>query len=134
VDKARLEQSNRDTRIKTAVLVDPGLAVTFTKESLSAIDIPLSFINLGSVGHIPVSVLADQLAKDVPGAHYAQVDGADHFSFLPVCKPDAVALLTSIGEKDPICNAASDRDRRDIQTELKSLIVAEFQSAFSKAR
>ncbi len=128
VDKVRFEQPNHDTRIRAAVLVDPGLEVAFTKDSLKNIDIPLSFINLGSVGQIPVSVLSDQLAKDVPNARYAQVNGSNHFSFLPVCKPGSTELLKSVGEKDPICNPASDRDRSDIQAELKRLIVTEFQS------
>lgn len=128
VDKARFEQSNHDARIRTAVLVDPGLEVAFTKDSLKAIDIPLSFINLGSVGKIPVSVLSDQLARDVPHATYAQVDDADHFSFLPVCKPDAAEFLKSVGEIDPICEPAGPRDRRDIHAELVKLIVDAFQT------
>ncbi len=126
VDKARFEQSNHDARIRTAVLVDPGLEVAFTKDSLAAIDIPLTFINLGSVGHIPVSVLSDQLAKDVAKASYAQVDDADHFSFLPVCKPGATDFLKSVGEIDPICEPAGPRDRADIHEELKRLIVDAF--------
>lgn len=128
VDKARFEQSNRDVRIGAAVLVDPGLEVAFTKNSLATIDIPLTLINLGSVGKIPVSVLSDQLAKDVRGATYAQVDDANHFSFLPVCKPDATDLLKSLGEVDPICEPAGKRDRADIHEELKRLIVDAFNT------
>lgn len=127
VNKVRFEQSNRDERIRTAVLVDPGLEVAFTKDSLKAIPIPLSFINLGSAGHIPVSVLSDQLAKDVPHATYAQVNDADHFSFLPVCKPGAAEFLTSVGEIDPICTP-TDRERADIHAQLIKLIVDAFRT------
>lgn len=126
VDRARFEQSNHDDRIRAAVLVDPGLEVAFTKESLAGIDIPLSFVNLGSIGKIPVSVLSDELARNVPGATYAQVDDADHFSFLLVCKEGASAFLTSVGEVDPICEATS-RDRADIHAELVRIIVDGFQ-------
>lgn len=128
VDKARFEQSNRDARIRSAVLVDPGLEVAFTKDSLETIDIPMTFINLGSVGDIPVSVLSDQLAKDVPHAAYMQVDDSNHFSFLPVCKKDADAFLKSVGEIDPICEQTHKRDRADIHKELVKLIVDAFQS------
>ncbi|WP_320200182.1 alpha/beta hydrolase family protein [Agrobacterium sp. rho-13.3] len=128
VDKARFEQSNHDDRIRTAVLVDPGLEVAFTQESLRTIDIPLTFINLGSVGKIPVSVLSDQLAKDVPDATYMQVDESDHFSFLPVCKNGAAELLKSIGEVDPICEPGGRRDRSDIHKELVRMIVDAFQT------
>ncbi len=126
IDKARFEQSNRDPRIGSAVLVDPGLEVAFTKDSLQAIDIPLSFINLGSVGQIPVAVLADQLAKDVSNATYRQVDDSNHFSFLPVCKHDADQFLKSVGEVDPICVPTA-RDRADIHKELVGLIIGAFE-------
>ena len=127
VDKARFEQSNHDERIRSAVLVDPGLEVAFTKNSLKDIQIPMSFINLGSVGKIPVSVLSDQLAKDAQHATYAQVDDADHFSFLPVCKPGAAEFLTLVGEIDPICTP-TDRNRADIHTQLIKLITDAFRT------
>ncbi|MGQ8629929.1 alpha/beta hydrolase family protein [Agrobacterium sp. DKPNP3] len=126
LDKARFEQQNRDTRIRSAVLVDPGLALAFKQESLQKVDIPLTFINLGSKGKIPAAVLADKLAEDVPGAIYHRVDGANHFSFLPLCKPDADAFLKSIGERDPICEPAGPRDRAEIHAELEKIIIDAF--------
>lgn len=126
LDKARFEQQNRDPRIRSAVLVDPGLALAFQPESLSKIDIPLAFINLGSKGEIPPAVLADKLAAEVPGATYQQVDEANHFSFLPLCKEGASAFLKSVGERDPICEPAGLRDRSDIHAELEKMIVAAF--------
>lgn len=126
LDKARFEQQNRDPRIRSAVLVDPGLALAFKPESLKEIDIPLTFVNLGSKGKIPPAVLADKLADEVPGATYRQVDEANHFSFLPLCKPDADAFLKSVGERDPICEPAGLRDRADIHKQLETMIVAAF--------
>jgi predicted dienelactone hydrolase len=126
IDKARFEQQNRDPRIRSAVLVDPGLALAFQPDSLKAIDISLTFINLGSKGKIPPAVLADRLAAAIPAATYQQVDEADHFSFLPLCKPDADAFLKSVGERDPICEPAGPRDRGDIHAQLETMIVAAF--------
>jgi predicted dienelactone hydrolase len=126
LDKARFEQQNRDPRIRSAVLVDPGLALAFKPESLKEIDIPLAFINLGSKGKIPPAVLADKLADEAPGATYQQVDEANHFSFLPLCKLDADAFLKSVGERDPICEPAGLRDRADIHAQLETMIVAAF--------
>ncbi len=127
IDRTRFEQSNRDPRIVSAVLVDPGLATVFKPESVETIDIPLTFINLGSAGEIPVAVLSDKLAKQAPKASYAQVDNSDHFSFLPVCKPGAAGFLASIGEPDPICNENPKRSRVSIHEELTGLIVSAFE-------
>lgn len=126
LDKARFEQSNRDPRVTSAVLVDPGLAVAFRPESLKDIDIPTQFINLGSAGKIPVAVLADTLSKQVPAATYVQVNDSDHFSFLPECKQGAADFLKSVGERDPICDDAGLRPRAEIHAELEGLIVDAF--------
>ncbi len=125
IDKTRFEQQNRDARITSVISVDPGLATTFQKQSLKAIDMPVTLINLGGPGHVPMAVLSDQLAKDIPGASYLQVEGADHFSFLPVCKPGAADFLKSVGELDPICEDTQ-RPRADIHAELSRLIVEAF--------
>ncbi|TDW32877.1 hypothetical protein EV128_106221 [Rhizobium azibense] len=127
IDRARFEQSNRDPRIASAVLVDPGLATAFNAESVKSIDIPLTFINLGSIGKIPVAVLSDRLAKQVPNAAYAQIDDSDHFSFLPVCKQGAANFLKSVGDPDPICEQGVRRSRADIHEELAILITRAFE-------
>ncbi|MGQ3210627.1 alpha/beta hydrolase family protein [Shinella sp.] len=127
LDKARFEQSNQDLRIRAAVLVDPGLAQAYVDDSLKAIDIPLSFINLGGPGVIPEAVIADKLAALVPQASYAAVTEAVHFSFLPECKDGAGDFLKSVGEIDPICDETGSRSRADIHAELKRLIVDALQ-------
>lgn len=127
LDKVRFEQSNRDARVRTAVLVDPGLAQAYVAESLKAIDIPLSFINLGSAGTIPEAVISDRLAALVPQATYATVAEAVHFSFLPECKEGSAELLTSLGEVDPICEDTGRRPRADIHAELKRMIIEALQ-------
>ncbi|TCR90714.1 alpha/beta fold hydrolase [Rhizobium sp. BK376] len=125
IDKARFEQSNRDKRIASVVAVDPGLATALKPESLTSIGIPVTLINLGSPGSVPVAVLSDRLADEIPGAGYAQVDNANHFSFLPICKASAAEFLASIGEQDPICQETA-RPRIDIHAELEKLIIDAF--------
>ncbi|MBD9539283.1 alpha/beta hydrolase [Ensifer sp. ENS04] len=120
VDKARFEQSNRDPRIKGAVLVDPGLAQAYVEDSLKAIAIPMHFINLGSKETIPIAVASEALAALTPKGSYATVAGADHFSFLPICKDGAAELLKSFGEVDPICGT-TERPRAVIHAEISKL-------------
>lgn len=125
INRAHFEQQNRDIRITSVISVDPGLATTFQKESLKEIDVPVTLINLGGPGHVPMAVISGQLAKDIPGASYLQVEGADHFSFLPVCKPGASDFLKSVGERDPICEE-TERPRAEIHQELSRLIIDAF--------
>ncbi|MEY9587254.1 alpha/beta hydrolase family protein [Sinorhizobium fredii] len=122
IDRARFEQSNLDRRVKSAVLIDPGLAQAYDAQSLKEIAIPMAFINLGSPGTIPAGVIASGLAALAPHASYATVAGADHFSFLPECKEGGAELLKSFGEVDPICDDGDGRSRGDIHSELIDLV------------
>lgn len=126
IDRQLFEQSNLDGRIKSAVLVDPGLAPAYTLQSLQAIAIPMQFINLGGAGTIAEGIIADGLAKTVQNGSYTLIDGADHFSFLPVCKPGGQALLTEEREVDPICTDAG-RPRGEIHDQITGLVTDVFE-------
>lgn len=125
IDRKRFEQSNRDPRISAVVAIDPSLSTVIKPESIKTIDVLVTLINLGSPGQVPPAVIADQLARDIPGANYAQVADADHYSFLPVCQPGALEFLRSVGERDPICDETA-RPRADIHAELDGLVVDAF--------
>lgn len=127
VDKVRFEQSNLEPRLKSAVFVDPGLAQAYDQASLGEIAIPTHYVNLGSQGEIPLPVIADRLAAATPNASYTTVAGANHFSFLPVCKPGAASVLKQVGEFDPICDEAGQRARSDIHRELIDVITEKLQ-------
>jgi predicted dienelactone hydrolase len=127
IDKTRFEQSNRDPRIRAAVLVDAGLAQAYKIDSLKSVDIPLSFINLGSSGTIPQGVVSDRLAALVPDATYVTVPGSWHYSFLQECKKGSAELLKSEGEVDPICDNTDSRSRADIHAEVKRLVLDALQ-------
>lgn len=122
IDKALFEQSNLDRRIRSAVLVDPGLAQAYDAQSLKDIFIPMSFINLGSAGTVPPGVIADELAALTPNGTYAAVADSVHYSFLPECREGAAEILRSSGEDEPICEDGGARSRADIHAELVRLI------------
>ena len=122
VDRALFEQSDRDPRIKAAVMIDPGLAQAYDERSLAEVAIPMSFVNLGAPTTIPPGVIADQLASQTPKGTYATVTGAHHYSFLPECKDGAAAMLRSEGEEEPLCGEPGERSRKDIHAELTRLI------------
>lgn len=124
VDQALFEQSNRDARVKMAVLVDPSVARAFDTYSLKQIEIPLSFINLGEPSKVPVSVSADDLVALIPNGSLTYIKGAVHFSFLPECREGAADFLKAVKETDTLCDDGGQRSRFDLHQELVQQIKA----------
>lgn len=125
INRKLFEQSNRDPRISSVVAIDPGLGTVMKPDSVKTIEIPVTLVNLGNEGEVPRAVLADKLAKDIPGSSYIRINDADHYSFLPICKPGASDFLKSVGESDPICEETK-HPRAELHAELSRLIVEAF--------
>ena len=122
LDLAPAAQDLRDTRIRFAVVVDPGIVETLTPDSLARIDIPMLVLNLGDEERIPAPVHAKALSETVPGAEYSIIPDATHFSFLAECKPRGPTILAAEGEPDPLCEDAGGRSRAEIHAELTDVI------------
>lgn len=94
--RAALAGNMRDPRIGAAVALDLGLARGFTPSSLAAVEVPVLVVAAmaGEEG-IPAALESRYLADHLPPTrvNYVTLDGAAHFSFLPICKPGAVELL-----------------------------------------
>lgn len=127
----RFEQSNIDPRITSAVIVDPGLSQAFKPESLKQIKANTTIINLGSSDTLPAAVDAAKLVAQIPGVAYHQITGANHFSFLPVCKAGAQDFLSEAGDVDPICDGKGLRERAEVHMDATKLIVDAFENAMN---
>ncbi|WP_417709910.1 alpha/beta hydrolase family protein [Roseibium aggregatum] len=128
VDKTLFEQARQDARITSVFAVDPALAAAFQEESLAGIGIPLHFINLGKAGQIDAGVRSARLAEAAPEAELDHVADAVHFSFLPVCKADAIAFMKSIGEPDRLCTDGGGRSRAALHEEMAEMILKAFRT------
>ena len=128
VDKALFEQERRDARITSVVAVDPSVADAFNEQSFAGIDIPLHFLNLGVAGQIDVGVRSAHLVEAAPDAELDHIADAVHFSFLPVCKADAIAFMKSIGETDTLCTDGGGRPRAELHDQMADLIVEAFRT------
>lgn len=126
-DLSPAAQDLRDPRIRTAVIIDPGIVETITADSLGLIDIPMLIINLGDEDKVPVGVYARGAAEMIPNATYSIVDDATHFSFLAQCTPRGAQILINEDEIDLLCDDAGARARADIHDELSNRIVAYLQ-------
>lgn len=133
IDLSPAAQDLRDARVKTGVIVDPGIISTLTTESLSAINIPLFVINLGTEETVPAGVHALEAAQVVPDAQHVFIPDATHFSFLAECKERGPQILKNEGELDPLCEDGSGRSRSDIHDGLANRIVAYLDQAIKKS-
>jgi predicted dienelactone hydrolase len=77
-------RSTADPRFRAFVLLAPGPAGGFTRESLAAIRAPLWVIGAEHDDVLDVVANADRLASEIPGARRTRMD-VDHYAFVPRC-------------------------------------------------
>lgn len=111
----------RDPRVKTGVIIDPGIIQTITQDSLRAMPVPLQIINLDDP--VPAGVDAAKAASVIPRAEYHRIKAASHFSFLANCKPRGAEILRDEGEPDLLCADGQGTDRQAIHDGLAALIL-----------
>lgn len=106
--------SHRDPRIRAVVAVAPELVGSLTRESLGAVDVPVTVIGLG----------APAADREIPGARQLAFPEANVFTAFGRCTARALTLLAAEGEDDAICRDDGPRSRADLQAELAGMIDA----------
>ncbi|MCG8595590.1 MAG: hypothetical protein MI785_14680 [Kiloniellales bacterium] len=102
-----------DARFTRVIAVDPGFTYAAIPESAAAVGVPVQLVTLGdSFPWFAVDVRAEGsgLVDMLPLVEHTVIPNAHHYSFLPLCKTNAVELLIEEGE-DPICDDPSGWDR-----------------------
>jgi len=126
VSKEEFEADLADARISRTIALDPALGYAMLDESLQKIEQAVLLINLGLEQGRQVAVdigpNGNQLVSRIPTAEYQEVVGANHFSFLGLCKTGAEQILIDEGE-DPICHEEDGGDRRKLHRDIASRIV-----------
>jgi len=113
VDRERFESDQRDPRVKAAVSIDPAYAVSFDAQSLQTLAPTLLIAPLrkpGAVADLQVASLAEQLP---PQSQFVEIEGAHHFSFLPLCKPFGYYILDLVEEQAELLCAPEKTISRD---------------------
>ncbi|MCD2175375.1 alpha/beta hydrolase family protein [Rhizobium sp. C4] len=118
LDRNAFDGSYRDPRLSALVAVDPGFAMAYQPDSLKAMTLPTLFVNMGEGESIMPGVRAEPLARQVPGAAYAAIPGAIHFTFLGVCNPSGADVLKRYGEEDPVCDDGGDTPRVELHKQI----------------
>jgi predicted dienelactone hydrolase len=117
----------RDRRVGAVVTLDLGLARGFDPASLAAFAVPALVIAAGNGdGGIPAALESGYLAEHLPKAttRSLAIPGAAHFSFLPLCKPGAVALLEADTPGDGVvCRDGEEGQRAAVhETTIKEVL------------
>lgn len=117
-----LSADHRDARVRAFVALDIGLANAFSPESLAAITRPVLLVPadqpnpqlppLEETGYVHTHLAPTVRAEFGP-------KGASHFSFMPICKPGAGALLAAEAPDDVIvCQDGPGADRASLHQQV----------------
>lgn len=121
-----LEKDMADPRIRAFVSLDLGLARGFSPESLSQIDSPALILSAGTdIDGLPSKLESGYLSAHLPKASTTSVEipEAMHFSFMQLCKPEAVAIIEAETPGDGIvCKNGGERRREAIHLEIAALV------------
>ncbi|WP_299919458.1 alpha/beta fold hydrolase [uncultured Roseobacter sp.] len=129
MDKEAASRDNRDNRMSFVMAIDPVPADVFLVESFAGISIPVTLINFGAEGEIPLTAQAANIAEAIPNATYEVIEDASHFSMFANCKPGAEEFALAEGIEEPICADGNGYSRDAIHAQLIGMIATAFDRA-----
>ncbi|RYE73160.1 MAG: hypothetical protein EOO81_01370 [Oxalobacteraceae bacterium] len=118
--------SQKDTRIKSIVLLDPALGPATQPASLHAVRMPVLVIGATNNDFLPWSNHGERYAAQIPGAETIQLGGqAGHFVFLSACQHDTQVMGVAL------CKDRAGVDRPATQAFVARKIVAFLQATLA---
>lgn len=126
IDKPQVEEPSSgyffDERVSKIVILDLGLARSLSVSSLNKVKTPILILAAGiDIGDLPQSQESGFLAEHIPliQRRYQVYEQAMHFSFMQLCKKNAVNLLDSEVPGDGIiCKDGSNTTRSEIHQKI----------------
>lgn len=113
--------SDRDARVRAAVVVAPALGFTFTQESLAAVSVPIQLWRAEDDTVLPHPWYAEAVRAGLPQPlDYREVPKAGHFDFLAPCTPRFAAMAP------PLCSSQSGFDRVAFHSGFNTAVVSFF--------
>ncbi|GGK17575.1 alpha/beta hydrolase family protein [Salinarimonas ramus] len=126
---AEWDASYADPRVVGVAAIDPGFHAGLT--AVHAADLPenVVLIGLGDEGERLVATDftpgGSGFSAAVPQARVHMIAPANHFSALPLCKPEGAALLAEEGD-DPVCTDPPGTDRAAVHAAIIEAIATGF--------
>lgn len=119
---AKTDADYTDTRIVAAVAIAPGFTEAMTAASLQGLRTPTLVMTGERDQQLPPATRASHVPLLLqPPSRYREIPAAQHFSFLPLCGPQALAVLAETGEEF-VCQESGTRSRSDIHQEALGAI------------
>lgn len=125
IDTGRIEADRRDDRVRLAVAVEPELASSFSRDSVTTPAVPVAVIALGDKKDLTLD-----LGDSVP---VQDVADASRFTAFNACKPKGAAILTESGADPAICISDDAVGRAVVHAALADRIADILASYLDKA-
>jgi predicted dienelactone hydrolase len=129
LDSAFFERSNADLsdpRVRRAAAIAPGFTESVTGPSLARLSTPLLMIAGSDDQQLPPDTHLAPIRASVPAhSRVVEIEDAQHFSFLPLCREGAIEILAEDNEEF-VCQEFGARSREAIHEETLGLIVEFF--------
>jgi len=107
-----------DKRIKASIAIAPGFIESMTRNSVKNIKIPTLIISAEKDLNVPPGThIAPFLKYFSKNIQRYEVSGASHFSFMQICKPGAIKILTKEGAEF-VCKDGGSKARNAIHSEV----------------
>lgn len=120
--RAPLAADRSEKRIRAVILLDSGLARGFTRESLAKIALPVLILAAGDDSpELPAELESGYLVSTLPPrwVTFARIDGATHFSFMQLCKPQGEKLIEeSAPGEGVVCQDGGTFSRKELHRRL----------------
>lgn len=134
MDMTLAGRDNADRRIRFAMAIDPAPVDVFAADTFPQIAVPVSIVNLGRPGEIPVTTLASAIAAAIPEATYSTIADASHYSMFGQCRPGAAALAEAEKIGDPVCSDGGGQSRAAIHRQLVAMVAEAFGNALKNGQ
>ena len=131
-----LNKSMLDPRIKAFISLDAGLTRGFTVDSLEKIKIPALIIGAGvDIGDTDAKLESGYVQEFLPksSSTYIIIPDAMHFSFIQICKSNALDILNQEKQDESIiCKDGGYYAIGEIHSEVTDLIIGFLSKTFKK--
>jgi len=129
-DRSEMSRSRKDQRIRKVISLDLGGTPVFSRESLTAVDVPVLVLGSERADMLNQETesraLAAALSRDF--VHHVEMAGAGHFDFMGVCKPDGLAILAEDEPGDEIVCIKGGQERIEQHKRILDEILAFLRS------